>query len=177
MGWTFTHKPQHISAKQFIESNVLTWTSTTHKYRVIDGGVVKFRTYYGAVERTEIATGKSVVFAVVILLHYVRNDYHNFGYKELDESMGPNVAECPPRILDLLSPTTDPVAHAWRVRCLKNIGNRKIKLNITVGSVLKYGGRDYTVLQSLGRRGFSVSCGGQIYRMRTNQAKVATIVY
>jgi hypothetical protein len=59
---------------------------------------------------------------VTALVCLVRYHPHNcggyiFGYKDMDESMGPCEAACPPAILDLLTPTDRPYAVAWRERC------------------------------------------------------------
>ena len=43
-----------------------------------------------------------------------------WGYKDMDETMGPNVAEAPLKLIDLLSPTTSEWARAWRQRCRDN---------------------------------------------------------
>ncbi len=47
----------------------------------------------------------------------MRNNTAGFSWKEIPESAGPAMANCPPRILDQLSPTRDTYALAWRVRC------------------------------------------------------------
>ena len=95
MGWSTTYKDKTTSAKEYIEKNLLVWSSDEDTYKVLDGGVVKFHTYYGAVEKTKQLTGEREVFAVVILLTYHRNQYYNFGYKSMSESSGPVQAECP----------------------------------------------------------------------------------
>ena len=71
--------------------------------------------YYAALRDRK--TGQ--VWCLVILMH--RNNFagdnYNFSYKEMDESMGPAESTCPDKILDLLSPTDDVYANAWRDRC------------------------------------------------------------
>ncbi len=176
MGWTTTYKSKNESAKEYIEANLLKWTSKTHTYKVLDGGVVKFRTYYGAVECIENATGNRRVFAVIILLSYYKDGYYNFGYKDMSEDEGPCQAECPERILKLLTPTESKYANDWRASCWEKIYSRKNKVKIQVGNVLSYGGKDYTVRQILGRRGFMVDDGFQNYRMKATQASKATLI-
>lgn len=176
MGWTTTYKDKSTSAKEYIEKKLLVWTSEQYTYKVLDGGVVKFRTYYGAVEKIENATGEREVFAVVILLSYYKNQYHNFGYKDMCESMGPVQAECPARILKLLTTTDSEYANEWRTRCWNRINESKNRPKINKDNILKYGGKEYKVLQTLGRRGYSVECEGMHYRMRTSQASQAEII-
>jgi hypothetical protein len=177
MGWTTTHKPSHISAKEYIETNCLTWDSPTHDYRVLDGGVKNFRTYYGAVEKTDRSTGERQVFAVIFMLQFYKNDYHNFGYKDMDESVGPYQAECPERILKLLTPTTSQYAQQWRDACWAKINAKKTKPVINVGTALTYGGVNYVVNMVLGRRGYQViNPQGRVYRLKKTQAAAATII-
>jgi hypothetical protein len=71
-----------------------------------------------AVKRTEKATGSFYVFAAVILISNTQK--HGFGYKEMDESVGPYECDCPDRIMRLLSPIEDipspSYAAEWRAR-------------------------------------------------------------
>lgn len=59
------------------------------------------------------ATG-GYTFAAVFL---TSREGGEWGYKDMDETMGPNRAEAPPKLLDLLSPTTSDHALKWRQRC------------------------------------------------------------
>ena len=47
----------------------------------------------------------------------------------LDESMGPCEADCPARILDLLTPTDKEYAREWRAHCRANLERRARKLS------------------------------------------------
>ncbi|WP_445177147.1 DUF6927 domain-containing protein [Rhizorhapis sp. SPR117] len=47
----------------------------------------------------------------------------------LDETMGPCEAECPARILDLLTSTENQHAIEWRQRCRANVARRARKLS------------------------------------------------
>ena len=170
MGWSTTFKGKYTSAKEYIEKNLLVWKSETHNYSVLDGGVVKFLTYYGAVEKTEITTGKKEVFAVIILLRYYKNQYDNFGYKDMDEGMGPCESACPERILKLLTPTQNQNANDWRKRCWDRIKDKKIRPKIKEDMILVYDDKNYKVTKTLGRRGYMVECDGAVYRMNTAQA-------
>ena len=80
------------------------------------------RTFYAAAERKD---EPGEVFALVILTE--RRGFR-FGYKTMDEGMGPCESECPPEILDLLSPTTSEYALAWRARCRANAGAQQFEL-------------------------------------------------
>lgn len=88
--------------------------------------------------------GKSYVFAAVILTSNTAKD--GFGYKAMDESWGPNEANCPARILNMLSPLEElhgehEHARAWRERCRENLAAkgklRKQKAELTPGTRIK----------------------------------------
>jgi hypothetical protein len=175
MGWTYTNKDKHVSAGEYIKSELLVWNNPDAKYTLLDGGVVKFRTYYGAVERIDLKTNERRVFAVVILLNYAKG-YHNFGYKDMDESCGPVESNCPERILKLLTPTDSEYANEWRQRCWAKIKSKKDKPKIQENMTLLYGGKSYKVTRVLGRRGYMVESDGGVYRMKATQAKEATVV-
>jgi hypothetical protein len=70
-------------------------------------------------------------------LNYAKG-YYNFGYKAIDESMGPCEISCPERILKLLTKTTQEYAINWRKNCQEAIQNRKNKKQITENMVLNY---------------------------------------
>jgi hypothetical protein len=57
-------------------------------------------------------TGRSFVFAAVILISNTKR--YGFGYKDMTESMGPCEADCPDRIMRLLS--NPGYAADWRTR-------------------------------------------------------------
>jgi hypothetical protein len=83
----------------------------------LDGARVG-NTVYVAVRSTDKATGRTFVFAGVILISNTKK--HGFGYKDMDEAMGPCECDCPDRIMRLLSPISEipyPSYSAdWRAR-------------------------------------------------------------
>jgi len=154
MGWTTTYKPKGEPALDFFNrAGVFTWSGDSpHTHKVLDSALVKFNTFYAAVEKIHKETGERKVWAAVILIrHYNKKNGkpywdHNFGWKDMDESCGPNADECPERILKLLTPTTYEHAIDWRARCWANIEKRKARKNLTPGTTLKYGKYEMTVL-------------------------------
>lgn len=77
-------------------------------------------TYYAAVETKK--EGKApFVWAAVFLTCGKGSDGTVWGYKDMDETMGPCEDKCPASILALLSPTEDKMAMEWRNRCRENI--------------------------------------------------------
>jgi hypothetical protein len=112
MGWTSF--PMHEPVREWFKNQ---WSGD---YEVLDSALVKRNTLYGAVKKK--STGE--VFCVVFLVRWSRDEY-NFSYKDMTEHSGPNVCECPKRIMKLLSPLNDENdpngwARQWRLRVEKH---------------------------------------------------------
>lgn len=136
MGWTYFDKPAGEKTADYIK-RTLTWEHGGVKNTCLDVAIVKLRTAYAAVE-TVRPDGTREVWASVWLLDYPRNYRFNFGYKDMDESMGPCEDECPERILKLLTPTDHEYAQKWRARCWENIKRRTAKPKVTDGCTLRF---------------------------------------
>lgn len=94
--------------------------------KVLASSCVNNRVWYGAVQQIENGVAGDV-FAVICLVNWnpkARDGYH-FAYKQMDECVGPCEAECPERILDLLTETDKPHAIDWRARCRAAIASRR----------------------------------------------------
>jgi hypothetical protein len=95
----------------------------------------------------------------------------------MDETMGPVESRCPERILDLLTPTDSEYANEWRARCRAFHAASKARPKIKVGMKLELYGKDYEVVNELGRRGFYIkgidheTCG-RLSHMRARQATI-----
>ena len=70
----------------------------------------------GVARSFTLAPDKSYTFGVVFLTQISGG----WGYKDIDETMGPVESHAPAAILDILSPTTDQWALDWRERCRLN---------------------------------------------------------
>ena len=100
MGWTTLHRVPGTTDREFFEAEFP--DTLTRNGEILDcatgGGA-----FYAAVRTRE--TGQ--VWALVVLVRRSgagAGRWGNFGYKEMDERMGPVEARCPARLLDLLSP-------------------------------------------------------------------------
>lgn len=104
--------------------------------------------YYAAVQKTKFATDKepksTKVFAGICLTSVNNKDYHNFAYKDMDETCGPSNYDCPISILNLLTPTESVSANEWRQKCWETIEKKKIKKqnpdalnNLPLGSIIE----------------------------------------
>lgn len=131
MGWTFQEKPRDV--KGYLDRS-LTWDNETGARRVLDSAIVAAREYYAAVEWIK-PDGTREVWCAVFMLQFVpmAQDGMTFGYKDMDESMGPRIARCPERILDLLTETDSEWANAWRQRCREYHAARKAKPKLQPG--------------------------------------------
>lgn len=116
MGWTWYHASEYtksgrVSASREIRKEMHDNIIGT----ILDDAFVK-GVYYAAVRDDR----DNSVWALVCLTATSTTDYYNFGYKEMADSWGPVVHDCPNRILNLLTPTDDESANRWREKCRKN---------------------------------------------------------
>ena len=115
MGWLYRHDP--IDNPVAYLTDQYTHDGEHRTYRVLAAARVT-NTVYMAVKITEKTTGKSYVLAAVIMISNTRK--HGFGYKDMDETVGPCESACPDRIMRLLSPIEDipnpSYAVDWRAR-------------------------------------------------------------
>lgn len=169
MGWTYSHRDQGTSTKDFIQQDFDPGTQF-HAYGTV-GGV-----FYAAVE-TPRSPGK--VWALVVLTDWDSKDYHNFGFKDMSESMGPFECRAPLSVLQALSPTDDETALEWREQVAQHHAQRKALRGlqdgdqVVLGAALRFtsgcerdtftvrrqptrGGRTRAVLTDGGRQAFRV---------------------
>ena len=104
MGWLFQNdKLRHQTPVEYI-TREFTHDSGTTAATVISAAAVG-STIYAAIRNHDKTTSKSYVFCAVIL--FKNNERDGFGYKDMDESVGPCEVDCPARIMRLLSPIED----------------------------------------------------------------------
>lgn len=129
MGWTYYWanywKKGKIDRKRECDEMF-----TNEHYEVVKSQMVG-TTYYGAIKHKD----KDLVFGVVCLTKVDGND---FGYKDMDDTMGPYAYDCPKSILDLLSPTDNECANKWRQQCYANLEKKKHSISkLPIGSRIK----------------------------------------
>jgi len=130
VGWLFQEKPRDVR-KYFWDK--FHWETERAVSRPLDM-VLKLHVCYAAIETVQKADGAREVWCAVYMLKYIRgeSDPYNFGYKDLTDRCGPVVADCPARILDLLTETDHQTANEWRARCRRNLEKRMPKIGVTV---------------------------------------------
>lgn len=146
--------------------------------RVLASSALRNRVYYAAVLPGTDGIDEPA-FAIVCLIKWNPRaaDGYVFAYKDMDESMGPYEAECPPRILDLLGPTENPGALAWRARCrARGLNRRKLTdgMHICFAEPVRftdgYEGREFFVRKVGRRTGLALTRDGP---MRYRYARLA----
>jgi hypothetical protein len=116
----------HYGPRQYLDAQ-FTFTRPELTSKVLRSAFIGMRVYYAAIEHVRHEKSDRTVFAVVCLVRYNPRDRDGyiFGYKDMDETVGPNESDCPEAILDLLTPTEYPYAQAWRTRCQENAAARR----------------------------------------------------
>lgn len=163
MGWTFTHREKGISNLDWFRGEFSGSTGELLDMATKNG------TAYGAYR-----TNEGDVVALVILTRWVRGDYYNFGYKDLDEGMGPGEDDCPKRIFDLLTPLppekADPsVEGNWAAQWRQGVQERLERPPVRKGTWVRfpswrYRGGDYGELEYLGKRNLFRTKYGRLVR-------------
>lgn len=171
MGWLIGSRP-YGPVKDHMDEK-FTWETDSIVTRVLDSAIVNIREYYAAVERKHKDTGKVEVFAAVCQLYSSRTE---FGYKDMDESVGPGIRNCPRRILELLTEPYNAYAQEWRDDCWARIKRREDVPTLSVGTELRFSppiqftsGAVMEVLKVRTARGQSIQCsdadGSGLYRL------------
>jgi hypothetical protein len=125
MGWLFMRSLGRFRTPGAYLDDQITCDRPEIQTRVLRSAVVKIRTYYAALEVLRPDRELRVV-GIVCLIKYNLRDKEGFifGYKDMDEDMGPCEAECPAAVLDLLTVTTNENALNWRATCRLRIAQR-----------------------------------------------------
>jgi hypothetical protein len=128
MGWLYMQSLKGYSGpRQYLDAQ-FTFTKPELTSKVLRSALVGMHVYYAAIEHIRHEKNERIIFAAVCLVRYNPRDREGyiFGYKDMDETVGPNEANCPEAILDLLTPTEYPYAQAWRTRCRENLAARRL---------------------------------------------------
>ena len=169
MGWTYQHATIYkrngkVDRKAMCDSYAEQNSTDGNGNITVEREVLKSSMvgtdYYAAVKTHKIRTDEVSVEALVMLTEIDNDDYHNFGYKAMPESMGPAAYKCPAGVLNLLTPTDSEFANEWReenrkIREFRNAVNR-FKRKLTIGETgrltrdtiqhnFKYGKRTKTI--------------------------------
>lgn len=191
MGWLFMshHSMGHATAKAYLDDQFTFERPDEHGVprglTVLASSCLGNRVYYAAVQAWRDGVA-GAVFAVVCLVRWNprAKDGMTFGYKDMDESMGPCEAECPARILDLLTPTTRPYAIEWRARCRANLerkarplrGGERIRFDEPMTFTDGYTGQEFIVIKVGRKLRLRAPERGGLYRMSRLRERAWSIV-
>ena len=142
MGWTGIHanyyKNGTVNRKAECDAYFEEGLNQGH-FKVVKS-CMKGSVYYAAIKTLKTCIGKNEkgeyqyvdipqsqqeIFAVVFLTSVNMKDYHNFSYKNMDETVGPCYYDCPKSILNILSPTKSKYAQEWRNKCYEQLEKNK----------------------------------------------------
>lgn len=133
MGWLCEwsgefHKPNGAVDRRRCLDKKFTWTSTdaegnTKELKVLKSAMVG-RVYYAAVAEERNGERKAVSAVICLTCGKSRRDGTEWGFKDMDETMGPFYHDCPAAILDLLTPTDSAFAIDWRRRCREKLARK-----------------------------------------------------
>ena len=122
MGWTFYDALTDINGKVNRKhecDRLMTWNSEQSAGEVLKS-TMRGSVYYAALKHTDKRTNEVMNVGVVILTSSDLKSGLNFGYKDMDETVGPGYYDCPLSIIKLLSPTDNEYAIEWRKKCIEN---------------------------------------------------------
>lgn len=128
MGWLFINRggmAPFATPKAYLD-NQCTYPPDLDKgrktgLRVLQSSV-RSNAYYAACQSYD-ADGPHETFAIICLVKWNpgARDGHEFGYKDMSETMGPYKYDCPASILDLLGPPGNDYAAQWREGCRQRL--------------------------------------------------------
>lgn len=139
MGWTYFCG--NLELKDGKIDRKATMTREIEKYgrtKVLKCSVVN-GVYYAACQ----TVGKPDVWAIVCLTR-ASERFLEFGYKDMDETMGPFESKCPKSIIDMLTPTTSEWANEWRRRCLNRQPSAIERFRkLPIGARIRFNGQEF----------------------------------
>ena len=126
MGWVHCfdgrRKPDGTIDRKYECDRLCTWECFGADGKITSSGKVLKSAMVGSTYYAAVQNHKGEVWAAVFLTcSRTKWDGTAWGYKDMDETMGPNEDRCPASILALLTPTDSQWANEWRERCRKNI--------------------------------------------------------
>ena len=126
MGWVHCFngrlKPNGTVDRKYECDRICTWETRDDNGNISSSGRVLKSAMVGSTYYAAVQNQKGEVWAAVFLTcGQTRHDGTAWGYKDMDETMGPREDKCPASVLALLTPTDSESANEWRERCRRNI--------------------------------------------------------
>lgn len=114
MGWTETNWVKGTKIIDWFKEGY-NFENEHVKQTVLDAALVARTEAFAAIEQIKKDTGERTVSMAVVIVKF-QNEFYNFRYKDMDETMGPYICRCPKRLMKLLTPTEHEHALEWRKR-------------------------------------------------------------
>lgn len=121
-------------------------------------------------------TGDTIWIGLDLMQGGGRNQ--GWGYKDMDETVGPYQTDCPISYINKASPTEHEYANAWRKKVCEHHATRKARPAYASSMRVELNNVVYTLIEPYApRRGWIVKDShGNTYRMRARQLARSTIV-
>lgn len=164
MGWLFTYA-NYSSAKEYAETEIIKKNGDrVIKHRLVGNHL--WMLYKGD-------SGKKL-----IVLCLIQKSEGQYGYKDIDETMGPYYYDCPLSFIKEADEPYNDSARNWREKVKKHHANKKEKKEtFAAGMKIKYGNHAYTLMEYLGRKGWSiVREDGEKFRMPNTRMKDCELI-
>ena len=158
MGWTTTYKPVGTSVDSFFDKE---FAGSSIEF-VGKGCLKNFSEYYRACYNKKTNT----YFALVCKIHFERDSYYNFSYKDMDESEDPYLYNCPKRIMDIIerSQPVNDMSKEWRMKVHKVLDTKLPKGKvITFKKPIDFGEFSENTFRYLGNNKFRSMSHGGVY--------------
>lgn len=189
MGWTSFYDNRELSADIILKKEFNGIGQDGTKWAIIDSAT-RGSEWYAILECTPV--NQSPRYEGTVCLFKRSKRYNEFGFKEISERCGPNVANAPKRLIDKLD-TLAPIdpnddskgatwARDWRKRCRDNATSKTNRMKLVKGLIVRFGdsAAEYVLTESAGvRRGWYVKMvggSGMLYRASVRQLSKAIIV-
>lgn len=174
MGWLFSDR---WASKEQLVAYLRSPERNGSNYEVLASTVRGSRHWYVARYTKD---DKVVTFIGLDLMEKSTDGVHGWGYKDMDESVGPYHYDCPLRFLDMVR-DSEPVGYAadWRKSVREWHRKRAERPEWVAGQVVAYGGHEYRLTAPAGpRRGWNVIrvSDGAAFRMTAPQLLKAQLV-
>ena len=158
MGWTTVHKTVGTSVDSFFDKE---FAGSNIEF-VGKGCLKNLSEYYRACYNKKTNT----YFALVCRIHFERDSYYNFSYKDMDESENPYFYNCPKRIMDIIerSQPINEYAKKWRAKVHKVLDTKLTKGKvITFKKPISFGKFSENTFRYLGNNKFRSMNHGGVY--------------
>jgi hypothetical protein len=136
MGWTTCYNATHYKKDGSVDRRMECDDLLTYEVKDANGVVTKRshvvksamvgKVYYAAVQFDRTDGTPPEVWAAVFDTCGKWKDGTIWGYKDMDETVGPYFYDCPESILNLLTPTKYETAQAWRDKCREHLAQKKL---------------------------------------------------